>query len=190
KWDEQHPRVRDELFIVNISDIRMASNGDSDYRPKTQVMIQTYYTGKKLEKEAIYRISPRLVDFNLNRILLNLVFMDFQESISGEKVPFIQMITDPTTFAESKSYCGMEEETRERLIARSMRALGRHGNKDAAALVLKSSQHRAGLGMMLKRFSVIWGPPGTGKTYTLALSTLRMLEVLGSAALEKCPIIL
>ncbi|PVG00252.1 P-loop containing nucleoside triphosphate hydrolase protein [Serendipita vermifera] len=190
KWDEQHQRVRDEVFIANISDIRLASSGGGDHRPKTQVMMQTYYTGKQLQKGLVYRISPRLVDFNLNRVLLNLVFMDFQESVSGEKVPFIEMITYPQTFANPESYRDPVEERKEQEIHRGLRELAKLEVKDAAALIPRSSQHRAALRMMLKRLTVIWGPPGTGKTYTLALSTLRMLEVMGPQALEKCPIIL
>jgi hypothetical protein len=138
----------------------MASSEGRDRRPKTQVMLQTYFTGKTLQKGIVYRMSPRLVDFNINRVLLNLVQMDFQSSVSGEKVPFMDMITYPITFAKSRSYCGPMEPRRQREIVRGLKELAKLGVKDAAALLLKPSQQRAAMRMMMRRLSVIWGPPG------------------------------
>jgi hypothetical protein len=123
--------------------------------------MQIFDTKKQLQKGSIYRMSPRLVDFNFNRALHNLVTMDFQDTISGENVPFIDLITDPRNFADAPSFCGESEERREKEIVRGLNELAKLGNTHAKALVLKPSQHRAAKRMMLKRLSVIWGPPGS-----------------------------
>lgn len=105
-------------------------------------------------------MSRRHVDFNLNRVLQNLVTIDFENTVSGEDVPFIQLITDPRQFANSPSLCGDLEERREKEIVRGLNDLAKLGSEHARALVLKSSQHKAAKRMMLNRLSVIWGPPG------------------------------
>jgi hypothetical protein len=169
KWEEQPKIVKNEVFIANIADLRLGTS-DSEAKPRSQAIIQTFFTGKQLQKGSLYRLSPRLVDFNLNRVLQNLVTMDFQDTISGDDVPFIDLITDPRKFSESPSVCGELEERREKEIVRGLNDLGKLGNKHAGALVLKSSQHRAAKRMMLKRLSVIWGPPGLFHLLELMIS--------------------
>ena len=68
------------------------------------------------------------------------------------------------------------------------------GNTHAASLVLRESQYQACQHILANRLSVIWGPPGkdkvalvseidhsvflgTGKTYTVSLSLLRLITV-------------
>jgi hypothetical protein len=160
KWEAQPKIVKDEVFIANIADIRLGTRDSEAKEPRSQAIMQTFYTGKQLQEGALYRMSPRLIDFNLNRLLQNLVIMDFQDTISGEDVPFIDLITNPRSFANSPSVCGQLEERREKEIVRGLNDLAKLGNEHARALVLKSSQHRAAKRMMSKRLSVIWGPPG------------------------------
>ena len=165
KWEEQHRIVKEDVFIANITEIRLGTSDPEAKKPRSQVVIQTFFTGKTLQKGRLYRISPRLVDFNLNRVLQNLVTMDFQENISGERPPFVQLITGLHKFASSPSFCGNAEERKEKDIVRGLRELENLGSIHAKALVLKSSQHRAAMRMMLMRLSVIWGPPGMVLTY-------------------------
>ncbi|KIM22774.1 hypothetical protein M408DRAFT_279472 [Serendipita vermifera MAFF 305830] len=191
KWEEQHPIVKEKVFIANVREIRLATSDTDVSRPRSQAVIQISFTGKTFQKGKLYRISPRHVDFNLSRVLQNLVMMDFQGCLTNEQVPFMKLINDPQEFAESESFCDKPAEIkREQEIARGLNELENLGNVHAKALKLKDSQHRAARRMLFKRLSVVWGPPGTGKTYTLALSTLRMIEVLGSTAIKQCPIIL
>lgn len=191
KWEEQHPIVKEKVFIANVREIRLATSDTDVSRPRSQAVIQISFTGKTFQKGKLYRISPRHVDFNLSRVLQNLVMMDFQGCLTNEQVPFMKLIHDPQEFAESESFCDKPAEIkREQEIARGLNELENLGNVHAKALKLKDSQHRAARRMLFKRLSVVWGPPGTGKTYTLALSTLRMIEVLGSTAIKQCPIIL
>ena len=160
KWEEQPNIVRNEVFIANIADMRLGVSDTDAKKPRSQAIIQTYYTGKSLQKGTLYRISPRLVDFNLNRVLQNLVTMDFQDGVPGEEVPFIELITNLHAFASSPSFCGDLEERRAKEIMRGLNELGKLGNTHAKALVLKHSQYRAAKRMMHNRLSVVWGPPG------------------------------
>ncbi|KAG8809269.1 hypothetical protein FRC19_005339, partial [Serendipita sp. 401] len=199
RWDDQHSIVKDAVTIANITDVRMSGDNNLEDksvnhgRPRSQAVLQTFFTGKQLQKGVLYRISPRLVDFNFARVLLNLVAMDFQYSFSGESgesVPFHDLIENPPEFASSDSYCGERGKRIEREVLKGLRDLAKLDVPHAKELILESSQQKAAEKLMVNRLTVIWGPPGTGKTYTLALSTLRMIEVLGTAALKECPIIL
>ncbi|KAG8771648.1 hypothetical protein FRC16_005878, partial [Serendipita sp. 398] len=199
RWDDQHSIVKDAVTIANITDVRMSGDNNLEDksanhgRPRSQAVLQTFFTGKQLQKGVLYRISPRLVDFNFARVLLNLVAMDFQYSFSGESgesVPFHDLIENPPEFASSDSYCGERGKRIEKEVLKGLRDLAKLEVPHAKELILESSQQKAAEKLMVNRLTVIWGPPGTGKTYTLALSTLRMIEVLGTAALKECPIIL
>ncbi|KAG8807151.1 hypothetical protein FRC19_006835, partial [Serendipita sp. 401] len=78
RWDDQHSIVRDAVTIANITDVRMSGDNNLEDksvnhgRPRSQAVLQTFFTGKQLQKGVLYRISPRLVDFNFARVLLNL----------------------------------------------------------------------------------------------------------------------
>ena len=114
----------------------------------------------EFKKDSIYRISPRLVDFNFNRVLLNLVTMDFYHSFTDESVPFMDLIANPKLFPNSPSFCGDRELLIEKQITSRLNELSNIELGNTSALLLKASQHRASLRMMMKRLSVIWGPPG------------------------------
>lgn len=164
KWDDQLAIVKTNVCICNVVDIRMASDS-TNRKPHSQAVVQLDYTTKKyseteFKKDSIYRISPRLVDFNFNRVLLNLVTMDFQYSLTDDPVPFMDIIDNPRLFADSPSFCGDKELRIEKQIMNGLTNLSNNGLKNASALLLKASQHRASLRMMMKRLSVIWGPPG------------------------------
>jgi hypothetical protein len=164
KWDEQLAIVKDNICICNVADIRMASES-TNRKPHSQAVVQLDYTTKKFiktefKKDSIYRISPRLVDFNFSRVLLNLVTMDFQHSLTDDPVPFMDLIENPIAFAGSLSFCGDRERRIEKQIMSGLNDLSKIELKNASALMLKASQHQASLQMMMKRLSVIWGPPG------------------------------
>jgi hypothetical protein len=139
----------------------MASDS-TNRKAHSQAIVQLDYTTKKTEfkKDSIYRMSPRLVDFNFNRVLLNLVTMDFQHTLTDDPVPFMDLIENPSLFADSPSFCGDKERRIEKLIMTDLSDSSGIEHKDASALLLKASQRRAALRMMMKRLSVIWGPPG------------------------------
>lgn len=159
KWDEQLSTVKENVFIANVNDTRLAG-GPANRKPHSQALMQVFYTGKSPTKGGLYRISRRLVDFNFNRVLLNLVTMDFDLNFMQEQVPFIELITERDNFAHMPSFCGDKEIRTERQIVQGLNDLAKIGVGDASALVLKHSQHRASMRMIVKRLSVVWGPPG------------------------------
>lgn len=109
----------------------------------SQAIIQTYCTyGNSLKTGHLYRISPRLVDFNLARTLLNLVTLDFMKDTMAE-VPFILLLTDPQIFAISPTFGGKKALDAEATINQRFNELASLGVSHATALTLKSSQRRA-----------------------------------------------
>jgi hypothetical protein len=96
-----------------------------------------------------------------------------------EKVPFLQLICQPKTFGQEPSLETSPKDPRDigKEIQRRYKELKDLGVKEAAPLVLMHSQSQAAMRVLSHRFSVIWGPPGTGKTHTIALSLLRLLDV-------------
>lgn len=199
KWTAQHPIVQHKLFVADLRDMAIDGN-------RTTVVIRAWGgKGVKFYQGRSYRLSPRLVDFNTSKILAVLLEMDLRciSQVGDEDdlavamhhdLPLLQMILDPGSFGRSP----MADKylTTENVIQKLFRDLKDLGVEAATSLVLKSSQHRAAQRILSNRLSVIWGPPGksltaqtctpwtngslfpgTGKTYTIALSLLRLLDV-------------
>jgi len=155
KWDQQHPLIREKCFVANVAEIQVVSHVHDSIDPKdesiSQAIVQTYGTyGNLLKKGSLYRISPRLVDFNLARTLLNLVTLDFLQDTEVE-VPFILLITDPQIFAISPSFGGKKALDAEARINQRFNELASLGVSHAAALTLKSSQRKAARRMIGSR---------------------------------------
>lgn len=147
KWEQQHPLIREKCFVANVAEIHVVSHANDNIDPKdelvSQAIIQTYSTyGNLLKARSLYRISPRLVDFNLARTLLNLVTLDFMQDTTTE-VPFISLITDPQIFAISPTFGGKKALDAEATINQRFNELANLGVSHAASLTLKSSQRRA-----------------------------------------------
>lgn len=194
RWQAQHPSVQSSLCVADLRDMTIQGEHRS-------VIMRVWADGMRLVVGGRYRISPRYVDFNINKILASLVEHDLRmSSVDGgdnniEDSPFLQLIVDPRGF--SRSPIGNHEKEdllrEERIIQRLFRELGGLGVADAASLVLKDSQREAMRRILTGRLAVVWGPPGavpsldhahgannaagTGKTYTLALSLLRLIDV-------------
>jgi hypothetical protein len=160
QWTEQHPDVQAKLLLANLRDMVVVQG----QRPR--VKIKTWgCPGPKLIKGRRYRLSPRLVDFNITKVLSTLVELDLRDGTSdpdsGDEVPFLQLITDPRSFTAgqdpgiSESFLDAEES-----IQRQLKRLKTRGSKDAEQLLLKSSQHLAAKRILSSRLAVVWGPPG------------------------------
>ncbi|KAJ7287131.1 P-loop containing nucleoside triphosphate hydrolase protein [Mycena rebaudengoi] len=178
KWDTQHPAVQRKLLVADLRDIAVDGN-------KTKVTVQTWGGwGVQLFAGHHYRLSPRLVDFNITKILSTLLELDMRAVTSPEfraDVPFLQLILNPKSFGEDPELIEsgkqlVKVENRIQSLFRELRNLDGL-EKAAGSLVLKPSQHQAVQRILSSRLSVLWGPPGTGKTYTIALALLRLLEV-------------
>ncbi|KAG6920219.1 hypothetical protein DXG01_004988 [Tephrocybe rancida] len=179
KWAALHPDVQNKLWVASLQN--MVVDGNS-----TKVVIQAWGSlGVKFLTGCKYRISPRLVDFNTSKALAVLLEMDLRwgsavpESDGAiqeghRHVPLLQMIADPSSFGTNARAEDLLKT--ESVIQRLFRELNDLGTDAAGSLILKSSQHRAAQRILSNRLSVIWGPPGTGKTYTIALSLLRLID--------------
>ncbi|KAJ7099528.1 hypothetical protein B0H15DRAFT_878098 [Mycena belliarum] len=177
KWEAQNPIVQRKLSVADLRDI--AVDGQ-----RTKITLQTWGGwSMQLVAGRHYRLSPRLVDFNITKALSTLLELDMRAITNehGADVPFLQLILDPRSFGDDPAFAekGAECVKAENAIQSTFRAIRGLDNLEnaAGALVLKPSQHRAVQRILSSRLSVLWGPPGTGKTYTIALALLRLLEV-------------
>jgi hypothetical protein len=197
-WTRQDPRIQREIWVADVRNVYTE-------RRHTMVSLRTWGTCEaSFIPGTIYRLSPRLVDFNTTKILSALFELDLKwesatDELSAQEqecyphafIPFMQLVLDPTSFGQTPDadhYVKTEKE-----IQSLFRRLRELGNGKAGSLVLKASQHHATQRIMGNRLSVIWGPPGkllsnfclqildwstgTGKTYTISLSLLRLIDV-------------
>ncbi|PPQ76301.1 hypothetical protein CVT26_009729 [Gymnopilus dilepis] len=184
-WAQQDPRVRENILLGHVT---RTSTRRIEGVDTLSLTIRTWGKNSLLSLGSTFRISPRLVDFNTPKILASLFETDIKwralEKSEGRtptsyhhNLPLLQLITNPTSL-ESPPTCDTETLLQTaQSIQRTMVAIAESGVSTADALVLKPSQLRAVDSVLRNRLSVIWGPPGTGKTHTIALSLLRLLEV-------------
>ncbi|KAJ6631559.1 hypothetical protein B0H10DRAFT_2159817 [Mycena sp. CBHHK59/15] len=159
KWAAQLPAVQRKLWVADLRDIVVDGQ-------KTKVTIQTWGGWDiKLKAKHHYRLSPRLVDFNLTKILSTLLELDMRAASPDHSadVPFLQLILNPRSFGDNPDFieAGKEfvkVENNIQSMFRTLRDLDNLGNA-AGALVLKPSQHRAVQRILSSRLSVLWGPP-------------------------------
>lgn len=168
RWDAQPKEVRESILVANIDDITLHGN-------KMVVTCKTWgASGVQLQKGRVYRLSPRLVDFNLYKVLSTLLELDLrtppQPPLGHPKAPvpaFLQLISSPRTFASFKANDGEEDDCatsmlrEEKVINNVFSSLARNLDlENAEKLVLKSTQRSALWRVMSHRLTVIWGPPG------------------------------
>lgn len=159
KWALQPERVRKELFVADVYDIVIR-----DFQ--TFVVLRTYGSADlRLKKRTIYRLSPRLVDFNITKVLSTLVDIDFQvPSYPGYMIlpSFVQLFSDPTAFAKlaSDPFSVVQESIEyEKVIHKRIYELSELA-PSAKILLLQPSQRQAFKRILKYRLSIIWGPPG------------------------------
>lgn len=159
KWTSQPEAVQRRLFVADVQDIHVRNL-------KTYVVLKTSGDlNLRLRPGAIYRLSPRFVDFNITKVLSTLLEMDLQTpSYPGYAFlhPFIQVFSDPKAFATSRS--DIEQTAAylqaEKKIQRTLRELSNLNNESARMLLLKPSQEKSLERILKYRLAVIWGPPG------------------------------
>jgi hypothetical protein len=144
KWGTQNSIVQQKLLVADLRDI--AVDGQ-----RTKVTLQTWGgLGVKLLPGHQYRLSPRLVDFNINKVLSTLLELDMRAIASPEKqisVPFLQLILNPRSFGDDPDFMdsGKELVKAESSIQSTFRTIRDLDGLEhtAGALVFKPSQHRA-----------------------------------------------
>lgn len=102
-------------------------------------------------------LHPRFTDFTAPRYIDRLLTLDAQPGN-----PFIRLLRDPQGFAEPVA------ESAEVIADAEKLALGRGG--------FTRSQARAFHQMLTNRLTLVWGPPGTGKTHFLATALLSLVR--------------
>jgi hypothetical protein len=148
KWAEQHPTVQRKLMLADLRDIF------SDGRNLTVVIRTWGGWDMKLVAGTQYRISPRLVDFNITKILATLVEMDFR--LIYEDIPFLQLLLNPKSLSGQDSQSieeGKLNQKRGKKIQKLFTTLSALGVDGATNLVLKRSQDQAAQRVLSSRLS-------------------------------------
>ncbi|KAJ3069390.1 Tripartite DNA replication factor [Podochytrium sp. JEL0797] len=119
-----------------------------------------------------FHLFPRFIDFNTQKVVHGLMNCEIERvkrvEAGGGAVPpmFLRMMKESSGEwkADSADLFCVEEET---LFQR---------DRDTH-LHLLASQRSALQGMCRNVLTLVWGPPGNGKTHTLAVSTIRLMEI-------------
>jgi hypothetical protein len=179
KWASQPESIRRNLALAHPVSIDLPMDDD-----KPMISLQLYRSGEfKMVPGQEFRMLRRYVDFNLPKILRN--FLEIDVSSRTEKSIFLRLLENPNQVGqqsvdEEGRYA--REEIRLNTLYRQLRDLG---NSDAVQLVFQRSQRRVMQSILKRHATIVWGPPGTGKTHTLALSTLYLLEILYTMTTDK-----
>jgi AAA domain len=170
KWAAQPDAILCNLALAHPVAIDVAAGGPV-------ATLQLYRASKfKCSPGQRFRLIPRYVDFNLPKILRNFLEIDI-EARTDRKSLFLRLLENPGQVGQTT--IGNEYDIREEIRLTSLyRQLQLLGNSDASQLVFKRSQREAMRSILKRQATIIWGPPGTGKTHTLALSMLYLLEIL------------
>ncbi|KAF9529718.1 hypothetical protein CPB83DRAFT_868907 [Crepidotus variabilis] len=167
-WLRQDKRVQQELVVADLRNVYTDPTSTG-----TMVALRSWGTNNTtFVQGAIYRLSPRLVDFNTTKILSALfeIDMDWEYSLEELKesrgnsyphafIPFVQLILNPNSLGKTdQADAFLKTENQIQSLFRQLRALK---NDVAGSLVLKNSQHRATQRILTNRLSVIWGPPAS-----------------------------
>jgi hypothetical protein len=173
KWSAQPESVLENLAVAHPVSINMPT-----------VTLQLYRSSAfKIVPGQQFRLLRRLVDFNISKILRN--FLEMDVTSRTQKNFFLRLLEDPNQVGQTALPNQVEnarEEVRLNGLYRQLRDLG---NLDALQLVFQRSQRRVMHSILKRQVTIAWGPPGTGKTHTLALSILYLLEILYLNSKEK-----
>ncbi|THV06207.1 hypothetical protein K435DRAFT_645616 [Dendrothele bispora CBS 962.96] len=159
RWEAQHAIVQKGLLLADIRDITVDGS-------RTKVTLQTWGSGNgiRLTKGTHYRLSPRLVDFNISKVLSTLFELDLRRESEDVAIPFLQLMLDPKSFKGSDDPDSSKIQAAFRQTGTDLQKLFREltglGVEPATVLVLKASQNRAAQHILGNRLTVIWGPPG------------------------------
>ena len=185
RWTSQPDIVQKRLFVADVQEMNVRNF-------KTYVVLKTFGDyGLRLKPKAIYRLSPRFVDFNITKILSTLLEMDLQTpTIPGYMLqhPFLQLFSDPKGFAKVAINDARTEayhET-EKKIERGLRELANLDHECARLLLLKPSQNQCLMRLLKYRLAVIWGPPGKHYLHFALLFLIRP-QALGKHTRSLCP---
>jgi hypothetical protein len=150
KWKEQPQDVQNHVWIVDVRRVSLQNQ-----KEMVTVLAWGEY-GMKFVPGHRYRLSPRLVNFNIQKILSSLIEMDLRSTASENDIPFLQIISDPKAFATGRNIAlstqYLKTETTIHKLFKQLQDLG------CEELMPKPSQRRAMKRFLLYKLAVLWGP--------------------------------
>jgi len=177
KWSEQPETILKNIAVVNPTHLNSTE-------VKPIITMQLYRSFKfELKRGQRFRLLRRYIDFNTPKLLRN--FLEIDSASRTRKGLFLRLLENPNEVGHRPVLYeteNMREEARLNNLYRELRDLG---NIDAEQLVFHRSQRRVMHSILKRQVTIAWGPPGTGKTHTLALSILYLLEILYLNTSEK-----
>lgn len=151
---------RGDLYIVDIIDLNVQQK---------QVILALSGSNIAPPPDGVtaFSLRERYVDFNLAKTVAHLKQLEKHPSFSV----FEDLIRDPVTFGDQAPYPAVD--------VRLPRPCREHFKKfESHGLSLARSQYAAFKHLLSNRLTLLWGPPGTGKTHCLALSCIHLFEIL------------
>ncbi|KAJ3228182.1 hypothetical protein HDU81_006278 [Chytriomyces hyalinus] len=132
-----------------------------------------------------FALMRRYVDWNTTKIARALIDVEVlrlqRVAMNGPPPLMIRLLSENNTYDEiefqsSSAYDDAEIEGNLYKAYKEIYTLAGLPNHDRALHFL-DSQHAAMKGILKNVVSVVWGPPGNGKTHSLALAALRLIEI-------------
>ncbi|KAI9026149.1 hypothetical protein DFJ74DRAFT_663334 [Hyaloraphidium curvatum] len=130
--------------------------------------------GHRIPHDALV-LQERLCTPNYGKVLANLFILD----CSAESL-FCRLVREPARFGpgQNDEPSDVKDWTRRGMnIDDSWRMRKQHGS-ESSSLQLTPSQKSVYQSVLSSRLTVVWGPPGSGKTHTLAVVCTRLLHTL------------
>eukprot|EP00743_Colponemidia_sp_Colp-15_P010219 GILK01011231.1.p1 GENE.GILK01011231.1~~GILK01011231.1.p1 ORF type:complete len:1080 (-),score=152.30 GILK01011231.1:124-2898(-) len=134
------------------------------------------------EPSNTYILRKRLVDFGIKKLVSTLLTID-----SEPNHIFLRVLRSP------QEVCREPPLLRDELIAEDgkvtrmyneLYSLRTDSGSQFHKLKFKPSQKGAFVSLLSRKVSLVWGPPGTGKTHTIALSVLRYIELISRLSVQ------
>jgi hypothetical protein len=140
---------------VRLASVQEVSRDDSGRVTYLNLNIIYHKEQQPFQKSARAVLHPRFTDFNSDRIVKRL-----QELDTEPEADFLTLIRAPRSFARN-----VPSSQKLKTAAPQERLLGKLTPSQSAALEQ----------LLSNRLTLVWGPPGTGKTHFLAQAILRIV---------------
>jgi AAA domain len=170
EWYQQPAAVLSNIALVNPVAIEATAGNPC-------VTLKLYKSPKfKLEVGQKFRLLKRYIDFNTPKIVRNFLEIDVNSRL--QKPLVLRLLEEPNAVGQTRMANEEEFAKEETRIYQLYRSLSQLDIEAATPLIFTRSQRHAMRSILRRQATIIWGPPGTGKTHTLALSILYLLEIM------------